>query len=343
MSHKISIQNGIAETFQANTPAWHRLGQTVSGTKKWRDAIVLAHLNWTVDKKQLIHPDTNNPIPAYGLFRNDNGLFLSTCGSKYTVIQNEAAFTFVDHLIGEIDGAHYETAGALNDGKTIWTLAKIPSEIRIAGTDDTSESYLMFADHRDGKSAVCKLTTVRVVCNNTLNVSMQEDFRRITIRHTAGCVAKMDELKKSLSAVQDKTKMLNSMFNELAVRQVKVTQIKDFIQTLFPKVSESATAQNKARDILTKYEICDNNAFPSIRGTAWNLFNAVTEHVDHSATVRTNETIDEDTARAKSALFGVGEAFKYLALQEIVKIASSAERKANAVTSVFDMSTSGVI
>ena len=62
--------------------------------------------------------------------------------------------------------------------------------------------------------------------------------------------------------------------------------------------------------VLALYEINDNNAFPEQRGTAFNLLNAITNHVDHSKST------------PESAMFGSGDTLKTLALRTITDASS---------------------
>jgi len=325
MSANLSIVNGVAEIFVAGAPAWHNLGVNVSSAQSWKQAVKLAHMQWTVDKYQLEHAGV--PVDAWGLFRSDNKAFVSAVGPQYQPIQNEDCFTFVDYLLSSKDGAHYVTAGALGNGDTVWCLAELPEAVRIKGTDDISKQYLMFVDFRQqGRAAITKLTSTRVVCNNTLQMALGEAGDVFKIRHNQDVSVKLDIAKKTILGVQADVGSFNDKMNFLASKMMTRDSMTTILEHLFPNIRTSKVQQSRADDILQQYESNDNDAFPTERGTAYNLLNAVTRYVDHvqSVTLRNQDgtsdlTTVRDVKRAESAMFGSGDRFKTEAVEVIVQ------------------------
>lgn len=332
MSANISKVNGINEIFTAGKSAWHGLGQNVATAQSWKEAAKLAHMQWTVDKKQLQY--AGKDVPAWALFRSDNEKFLGTCGPVYTPIQNEDAFTMVDALLTE-GGAHYETAGVIGNGEIIWTMAKIPDEIRIANTNDISKNYLLFVDFRQqGKSAIVKICVERVVCQNTLNVALSEKTNFFRIPHNGNIQFKIDEARKFIGTVKSDIITLSDKLNHLA--KVKATREiqKKFLTALFPAITTSPAQQNKAEKVLELFESNDNNAIPEVKGTAYSLLQSVTNYVDHFANVQvrnadgtTNLMQVKEYKRAESAMFGNGDEFKTEALNTILDLVEVGEVK----------------
>ena len=77
---------------------------------------------------------------------------------------------WTDSLMGE--GAVYETAGSLREGKRVWLCAKLPKPINLVG--DQTDLYLMFTNSHDASSAVkVAVTPIRVVCQNTLTYALK--------------------------------------------------------------------------------------------------------------------------------------------------------------------------
>jgi phage/plasmid-like protein (TIGR03299 family) len=155
------------------------------------------------------------------MFRTDTGAFLGSAGDRYTPIQNKMAFEFVDALLAVEEGAHYESAGALGNGEKIWCLARIPRDITIAGTDDSSLSYLMFCTSHDGSlAAQAKITSVRVVCNNTLTSAVNGNGSMLRVKHTKQAQDRLDAARKLMNKAVTGIKDLEEKLNLLALRKM---------------------------------------------------------------------------------------------------------------------------
>jgi phage/plasmid-like protein (TIGR03299 family) len=351
LNHNLSFdKEGNAEVFVAGEEAWHKLGVNVQSAQKWEEAYKLARLDWTISREQL-KDIRNNLISAYGIFRNDSNVLLSTCGDRYTPIQNKDAFTFVNALVESDIGCHFVSAGAIGKGETIWCIASIPAEISIKGTDDKMIPYLLFIEHRDKQASVVKYSYNRPVCQNTLNLSMFDGNKIFHLRHTSGVVDKMKRAKEVLSAVKGQCKSLEEKMNFLAQKKVNVETIGTVLKRLFPEIETSTASQNKARDILLRYENNDGNVFPSERGTAFNLLNAITGYVDHDRSVRVgkydidvpegfNSDVELDKnevqKRAISANFGSGDVFKNRAYEYILEAVETTGSKKSSVDNILD-------
>jgi phage/plasmid-like protein (TIGR03299 family) len=324
MAHNIWNDNGRDSVFTGRgTPAWHTLGQTIEGCATWREAIDLANLNWTVGKENLYTRD-GVELPTYGIFRSTDHAFLGAVGERYQPIQNESAFAFVDALIGN-EGAHYDSAGALGNGEVIFCSAHLPSAGFEVVPGDKHDTYLLFKTSHDGSlAAVCKLTDVRVVCQNTLNQALRNGGdAEIKIRHTKTAQERLDMALRLIASGRKTAAALAEKMRQLAEKRMTKETLADILTRLFPQSDNGelhTKTKNNIMDILNLYESNDNNAFPEIRGSAYNLLNACTEYADK---YRTAKGDDMNAARASSALFGSGEKFKVNAMDYIYAAAAS--------------------
>ena len=81
------------------------------------------------------------------------------------------------------EGVRFETAGSLQEGKSVWLLAHLPHEYIISG--ERISPYLVFSNTHDGSGAVkAAITPIRVVCNNTLNLALSKAKRSWSMIHT---------------------------------------------------------------------------------------------------------------------------------------------------------------
>jgi phage/plasmid-like protein (TIGR03299 family) len=321
MAHNIMERNGVYSMFCVvdRDAAWHKLGQRTPNAVEWREAMRLAGLEWSVVKRNLYDADGKS-LPAFGIFRQDDNAFLGSVGERYTPIQNISAFKFVDELLEATDGSHYDSAGALGNGERIWVAAKVPFDFEpVAG--DKTQTYLLFTTSHDGSvSATGKLSTVRVVCQNTLSSALSGKGETIRVKHTRNAADRMQSAIDAMRGVGSSVESLRNKLTQLA--QVKVTResLTGILDRLFPKPKDekanTTRRENILADVLKLYESNDRNAFPSIRGTGYNLLNAVTEYTDH---VRSAKGADQTAARAASAMFGSGDSLKTEALQVILE------------------------
>jgi phage/plasmid-like protein (TIGR03299 family) len=332
MAHNLETDaNGEVSMFCTGKreAAWHLLGQRTPGAVTWEEAMKLAKLDWTVSK----HPiESVNPITkvtqvlykTYGIYRDTDGQYLGHVGKDYTPIQNRYAFDFVDALL-EGTGAHYESAGALGHGERIWTMARLPQDLRIAGTNDVSENFLLFTNaHNGSASGTVKLTSTRVVCQNTLEGALSGSGASLMLRHTKEIKTRMEEAKTLMSGAIMDVEALEKKLNVLAERQMTKETTLAIIETLFP-FSPDGKAQTRRERIILKvlelFESNDGNAIPEIRGSAYNFLNAITEYSDHYRVgLRKTEGQTIEAARANAAIFGSGNDLKNEAFDVITKV-----------------------
>ena len=316
------IQRG-QDTYAGRLDAWHMLGIVTGTFQTWREMVEAAKADFYVFKSQL-QDGLGRPVDAWGTFRWDladkakgdktASKFLGTVGSDYQVIQHTAGFDLLDALVGQIDGAHYETMGVLDFGRVVW--GQVDTSVSIRVGDDVSNILLTFHTSHDGSRAFdIYETSLRVVCRNTLRAgSLNRLAATLRVRHTKsaparikGMQAEIQELNKTAMAMQDKLIALSE-------RRVVKDTVKSLFERLFPRPKtedgtpkESTRRDNILASILERYESNDSNAFPEQRGTALNLLNAVTEWTDH----------DRGT-EPEAAVFGSGDRLKSLSLEWLI-------------------------
>lgn len=311
MAHNIN-------TYIGRQAAWHRLGTVTGNYMTWDDIQRHGGLNFKPVKRQLMLD--GNLVDAWGITRSDNGAFLGAVGAGYTPIDHAEGFRMVDALMDTVDGAHYETAGALGAGETVWGLADLNLSISVGGADK-SKGYLLFATSHNATMAHSYwLTFTRVVCQNTLRVATKA-AASLRVRHTVNAPQRLADAHKALATMQDEAKSVEDKLNMLAKRRMTKPTMLSMLDKLFPKSKgEDGKPQDTVRrnniliDVLERFDSNDGNAFPELRGTAYNMLNAVTEYVDHSRQSRGDKS-------AESAMFGSGDRLKSQALEYLLETA----------------------
>ena len=158
----------VETMFYVREKPWHGLGVRVQEAPTSADALICAGLNWEVLQKD-VYTEDGIFIAGYKVnIRSTDDALLGIVSDRYKVVQNEDAFRFTDDLLGA--GVTYETAGALQGGRKVWMLAKMPHKYIIGG--DEIAPYMVVMNSHDGSSGIkVAMTPVRVVCQNTLNLA----------------------------------------------------------------------------------------------------------------------------------------------------------------------------
>lgn len=283
----------------------------------WKEAIHKAGLDWEVSKEPLFDHE-GRKVPHFGIFRQDTRQCLGVVGSNYTPVQNHETFSFLDSLTGAGMGLEYSTAGCIDGGKRIWTLVKLPHRITV-GSSEQLMPYLLAVNSNDGSSRLTfKLTTVRPVCSNTLNFALKEKAQTLALRHTTKVKARMDDAQKVLAAIGDQIDNIGLLLNGLSGVQLHGDKMKEFLHATFDLSKENG--QIKAAEVLSIFEHNDGDVYKEQRGTAFNMLSAVTNYVDHRSNAKPQVDETEAQARARGAMFGLGEALKFTALNNLVRV-----------------------
>jgi phage/plasmid-like protein (TIGR03299 family) len=339
MAHNLAEINGKVAMYMVGKreDAWHKLGQRVDGAVSWQEAMKLAGLDWQAIKVQnfAVNPSgANVPVDSYSIFRDiDNQLLASGVGEGFTIKQNSECFNFVDDLLEAQDGAHYDSAGALGNGAQIWVSARIPqADFAVLG-ESPVQNYLGFTTAHDGSMAhTAFISAVQTVCENTLRQALSTNTGMLRIKHTKNADQRFADAKRVMQGVVMDAGKLREKLELLATRKITRESMTSILDKLFPK-NENAKVDtrrdNVLAEVLALYASNDNNAFPRLGGTAYNLLNAVTEWTDHLRNVRMTDSrigMSVDQARAENAVIGTGEKLKSSALEVILESTNGAER-----------------
>jgi phage/plasmid-like protein (TIGR03299 family) len=352
MSHAIDRSTGRPAVFVTRQPAWHGLGAVVQEAPTSADAIRLAGLDWEVQKwpLQAYGPDVGGQahvldVPEqFATVRTDVGAVLGVVSRRYRVFQNAEAFDFSDALVGE-GLARYETAGALNGGRRVWLLARLPRELRVRGTEDVVEPYLLLANSHDGTACLRMVpTTVRVVCQNTLNLALgRAGSAEVTVRHRESLVDRVAEARQQLGLTLARVDRFQEEIDALARTPLSGPAVPRYFRSAlelpaleelleapkesWPRLARGLLAEQSERQRAAQARLLERlaenfeapkNRLRGIEGTAWAAYNAVSQYVDHQMRVGSAE------ARLNSVWFGNGDRLKQHAFARALQLAQAA-------------------
>lgn len=285
----------IDTMFSYKETPWHGEGTIVQDELTSAGAIEAAGLDWSVDTKR-IYTGTGIPLNEYrAVIRSDNEAVLGVVGTRFVPLQNRRAFEFFDDLV-KGGKAKYETAGALRGGKKIWILARLNSSFEVFKGDEIRKYALLAHAHDGSLSANLLFTPKRVVCENTLNAALRgrSGSDGVSIRHTTNMESRLEDAAIQMRLIEQSYEHIQLRLDRLANIKMDTNAVKDFYDRMF---GDEGAGGVKRQALTSLFEGGVGSNYG--RGTAYAMFNAVTEYTDHMVSTR-----GKSSERLDSILFG---------------------------------------
>jgi phage/plasmid-like protein (TIGR03299 family) len=349
----IDESTGEAAVFVVGEVPWHGLGKVLQAAVTAKEAIKLAGLDWTVEKRPLRTwggDGASLEVPGwFATVRTDTNAVLGVVSAAYRVLQNSEAFAFMDEAI-QSGAAMWETAGSLKEGRRVWMLARIPNTVKVRKGDEVNPYALLSMGHDGGMAVHTLPTTVRVVCDNTLNLALGKADRHLIVRHVQSLKGKMALARHHLGVIGQRVEKFADEA-QLLSRVVVATEqrVRSYAEQFYPARTKPDFSDGKAllnqimsrkhqnqdvvSDLLAAHyaesertakkngvildQIVDNFERDPAKGTAWGAYNAVSQYVDHQAKYKTDEN------RLNSVWFGSGDDLKQKAYVSALALANS--------------------
>lgn len=287
MAHNLEFDNSGAMMTWAKTGGvpWHGLGVPVSDDLTPQQMMEAARLDWTVDMIPAFAEVNGQRIDVghSALVRSTDGKVLDVVTNDWNPTQNSEAFEFFNDFIAAGDMS-METAGSLKGGTIIWALAKIKDGFTLFGGKDQIDSYLLFVNpHQYGSSIVVKHTPTRVVCNNTLSISLNEKTQH-QVRQSHRRKFDGTEAKMQLGIAHDQLMAYKEAAEYLSQKRFKDEDVVEYFRRVFPMVTkdEEKKAEKLSRPAQLAMSVMDEQPGAEMgEGTYWQMLNATTFAVDH--------------------------------------------------------------
>jgi len=303
---------------------WHGLGVPVSNDLTPVQMMEKAGVDWTVQECESF-VDFNGERISTGqkaLVRSTDGKVLTNVGKDWNPVQNEQAFEFFSEYVFAGD-MEMHTAGSLKDGQMVWALAKVKDSFDLFGGDQV-ESYLLFSNpHQYGKSIDVRFTPIRVVCNNTLSLSLSmQAERQVKVGHRVEF--NPGEVKEALGIASEKLATYREMAEYLGSKRFSMDKLVEYYNTVYPRTSDKRVQDKKlsvetlsrnAKECLNVLETQPGAEFAE--GSWWQAYNSVTFVTDHVQ----GRNADN---RMYSAWFGGNQTRKKNALETAIEFAEAA-------------------
>ena len=322
MAHEIEFIDGIAQMAYVGETPWHGLGKSVPADLTPEQMLEAAGLDWEVKKYPTFavldesDPDSVIETGQSALVRLSDKKMLDVVSDDWNPVQNAEAFEFFNEFVMAGD-MEMHTAGSLKGGQIIWGLAKIKDSFELF-KGDKIDSYLLFSNfHKYGFSTDVRFTPIRVVCNNTLTLSLHSKVERmVKISHRKQF--NPADVKDMLGIATDKLQKYKEMAQFLGSKKAKTENIVEYFERIFPLTTKSEEENKRSKNANIALSIIDTQPGAEYaQGTWWQPFNAVTFMTDH-VVGRSNDS------RLTSAWYGYNKGLKTKALELAVEMAEAA-------------------
>ena len=319
MAHELEILNGEAQMAYVGDVPWHGLGKRVPADLSPDQFMVTAGLDWTVSKETMT-TDSGIVVPGKkALVRSLDNKVLDVVGSNWNPVQNAEAFEFFDEYVRAGD-MEMHTAGSLKGGEIVWALAKTKESFELFKGDVTDNYFLFTNPHKFGKSIDIRMTPIRVVCNNTLTLSLNKNSEQmVTVNHRKAFDP--DEVKEQMGIAREKMEQYKSMAEFLGSKRYTGDNLTQYFNEVFgtpAKEKVDNVIPFTSRNAKNAQEVMQSQPGANFaEGSWWQAFNAVTYMTDHLQG-------REGDSRLQSAWYGRNRKVKLNALEKALEYAEAA-------------------
>jgi len=319
MAHQIDTTSLNRASYASTQREWHGLGELMPAGQDIETWAAAAGMEYKVQRATVryaterLTPDA--PLHSLRsledklvLFRSDTGAPLGVVSDSYKVVQPREVLEFFREW-AQANACTIESAGVLFGGKRYFATAKMSDGVFV-GEGDKIVPYVLLSTSADGSLATeGRITTVRVVCNNTLRLASKgaSSFR---VSHRTAF--KAEECRGIIESAHAEFGAFMDMSRKLASIKVESRLAEDMTTLLLTTPTRDADA---ARDSAGFTKIMSlfqgggkGSTLETARETAFGWLNAATEYVDHHVRARNDEN------RTAAALWGPGADLKQRAL-----------------------------
>jgi phage/plasmid-like protein (TIGR03299 family) len=317
MAHKIDTSTGKPAIAYVGETPWHGLGEKLpedEPIEAWLDA---ARLQWELKRlpvQYLVDGKLHTMNDRFVLARSDTHAALSVVSAEYQIVQPREVLEFYRQLMA-VYGYTLETAGALDDGRKVWALARTPFSVNLDRCkEDSLGAYILLATSCDKTLATtAAFTSVRVVCQNTLSFAIKDmkHGSRMQVKVPHSLHFDPERVKQQLGLVDQAWVRFIDEVGKMADYHMEPDEALHFFEGVLQENGKplSNKAQRECEIIVALSTSAPGQDFATAKSTLWGTLNAVTYFVDH---VRSGSAGD----RLNSAWFGSGHALKERAWQK---------------------------
>lgn len=258
-------------------------------------------LNWKVIKSPVI-VDGVKQENMVAIKKEGSEQAFQIASERYEPVQNSDSFKFFDEIT-RTGQAKYVSAGSYRNGGVIWLRAKLPCDFEVLPGDGL-KTYLKIVNSHDGSHKLTIYPEVyRQVCTNGMHALVKQHAKTIAVKHTENASYRFCFNAKNVlhEEIEYFTKFAESC-KQLAKKQMTSLEIDSFLYELFEeKKGEVETKTMNQMCAVKALSLRSGTGLniPGVQGTAWAVYNGVTEFVDRYKPTKNDN-------RDYSADFGTG-------------------------------------
>jgi phage/plasmid-like protein (TIGR03299 family) len=320
MAHQIDTTSLNRASYASTQREWHGLGELMpvgQDVEAWATA---AGMEYKVQRAvvryatERLTPDA--PLHSLRsledklvLFRSDTGAPLGVVSDSYKVVQPREVLEFFREW-AQANACTIESAGVLFGGKRYFATAKMSDGVFV-GEGDKVVPYVLLSTSADGSLATeGRITTVRVVCNNTLRLA-SKGASSFKVSHRSAF--KAQECRGIIESAHEEFGAFMDMSRKLASIKVESKLAEDMTALLLTTPTRDADAARDSAGFTRIMSLFQGggkgSTLETARETSWGWLNACTEYVDHHVRARSDEN------RTASATWGPGADLKQRAVE----------------------------
>jgi len=300
---------------------FNRIGAPIEGLSP-TEAMAMADLNWTVSKRPIYvmntPSDTDEELYTTNKFfattRDDNNHILGVVGPDYQVVQNEELMYLCQRLQGS--DVKIESAGSLDHGRRVFVQMR-GNAFDVGPKKDTNIPMTLFTNGHDGQWPLSSLpTSIRVICQNTLNMALNQGKRNnmiISLKHTGNIQDRLEGMIEAIENWKHRTIDFQLKAEHLAYKEVNTEMVQNLWTQIYsdmfgeihenPMNDEQNDDNQTAKSTLTKWANTFDSEVKLSGANAWTAMNAVTYWLDHQQIYRGS---NKNENRFNDILFGNG-------------------------------------
>jgi phage/plasmid-like protein (TIGR03299 family) len=330
MGHEIHETDAVGIV---GSKGWHGLGRVIVPGMGAEEAFRELGIDWGTTLEPLYLRRDPNPLDEgleavpghFAHVRDDTGEVLGVVSDGYKPFENMDLAKMADSMAGADAAVRTETAGTLHGGRRVFACVRLPADVIAAHPEDISQSYVLISNGHGGTASLnAYLTSVRVVCMNTLRMSERDLSRGTRFRHTGDFESKVKAAREALGLAYQENERFQEAVSAMAAMQLSSADLASFLQLalvdIYGHMSDDMEPESKEKLLAKRKAMADqvleNHERDVARGTVWGALNAVTEWNDHQRS-RAGARTD---ARLHSNLFGASNVSKGKALRRALEL-----------------------